>query len=132
MRAVPTALAAAIVAALAGCGGGSSKDEPGRTVSVQAGKPILVSASEYKFDPKAIVVNGAKGRAKLEIALKNEGSLAHDLRVLKGEQDLGGTPVFTGGNTKTATVDLAPGDYTFICTVGDHATLGMKGKLTVK
>jgi plastocyanin len=121
-----------MVAALAGCGGASSKDEPGRTVSVQAGNPIQVTAREYKFDPSTIVVNGAQSQAKVEIALKNDGSLAHDLHVLKGEQDLGGTPVFTGGKTESATVDLAPGEYTFICTVGDHAALGMKGKLTVK
>jgi plastocyanin len=122
----------ALVAALAGCGGGSDKDEPGRTVSVQAGAPIPVSADEYKFDPKTIVVNGAKREAKVAIALKNDGSLAHDLHVLKGEEDLGGTPVFTGGKTENVSLSLAPGDYTFICTVGDHETLGMKGKLTVK
>jgi plastocyanin len=121
-----------MVAAVAGCGGGSNKDEPGRTVSVQAGKPVTVTAGEYKFDPKTIVVNGAKGQAKVEIALKNDGSLAHDLHVLKGGQDLGGTPAFTGGETKSTTVDLAPGDYSFICTVGDHEQLGMKGTLTVK
>lgn len=132
MRVLPTALALAAAAALAGCGGGSDKDEPGRTVTVQAGKPIPVSGTEYKFDPETIVVTGAKGPTKVEIVLKNDGSLAHDLHVLKGEQDLGGTPVFTGGKSETTTLELAPGDYKFICTVGDHANLGMEGKLTVK
>ncbi len=121
-----------MVAALVGCGGDSSKDEPGRAVTVQAGKAIPVSADEYKFDPKTIVVTGAKGQAKVEISLKNDGSLAHDIHVLKGAEDLGGTPAFTGGNSKSFSVDLAPGDYTFICSVGDHEQLGMKGTLTVK
>ena len=132
MRVLPTALAAALVAALAGCGGGSSKNEPGRTVSAQAGTPIPVSAREYKFDPKTIVVSGAKGKAKVQIALKNDGALAHDVHVMKDGSDIGGTPAFTGGKTKTVTLALAPGQYTFLCTVGDHAQLGMEGKLTVK
>ena len=29
-------------------------------------------------------------------------------------------------------IDLKPGTYELLCTVGDHAQLGMKGKLTVR
>ena len=132
MRVLPTALALAAAAALAGCGGSSEDDEPGRTVTVPAGQLIPVSADEYKYDPETIVVTGAKGPTKLRIALKNNGSLAHDLTVQKDGEDVGGTPVFTGGKTENASVDVTPGEYTFICTVGDHANLGMEGKLTVK
>ena len=63
---------------------------------------------------------------------QNDGSLAHDLRIEKDSEDIGGTPIFTGGETKSAKVTLAPGDYEFLCTVGDHADRGMKGKLTVR
>jgi plastocyanin len=70
------------------------------------------------------------GQAKIEF--QNDGSLAHNLRVEENGADIGGTPTFQGGETKTATVQLRTGDYTFICTVGDHANRGMTGKITVK
>ena len=45
---------------------------------------------------------------------------------------MGGTPTFSGGQTRTGTVLVEPGEYELVCTVGDHADLGMTGKLTVK
>jgi plastocyanin len=111
--------------ALAGCGGGSGS---GKSVTVPAGKPVAVKAQEYSFDPKTIQVSAGSVRFELT----NAGAQAHDLHVVKGGQDLGGTPIFSGGRTVGATVKLAPGTYDFVCTVGDHEQLGMKGKLTVK
>jgi uncharacterized cupredoxin-like copper-binding protein len=35
------------------------------------------------------------------------------------------------GGTKTLSVSLKPGTYTFECTVPGHAAAGMKGTLTV-
>jgi plastocyanin len=119
-------LAATAAVALAGCGGGGGG---GKTVTVAGGKPIAVTADEYKFDPANIVV---KGGGPVRIQLRNDGSQAHDLHVERGGNDLGGTPVFSGGQTKTATLMLPAGRYDFVCTVGDHEQLGMKGTLTVK
>ncbi len=120
-------LAAGVVLALAGCGG---DDGGGKTVTVGKGKQLSVTADEYKFDPENVVVTGGGGFVRIQ--LKNDGGQAHDLHVLKGGADLGGTPVFGPGQSKTTTVKLAPGKYDFICTVGDHEQLGMKGTLTVK
>jgi plastocyanin len=61
----------------------------------------------------------------------NAGSLAHDLRVFRGDREVGGTPAFQGGS-RTATLRLGPGDYRMVCTVGDHAQLGMRAVLRVR
>jgi plastocyanin len=122
-RALTLGIAATI--ALAGCGGSGG----GKSVTVPSGKPIAVTASEYRFDPKAIVVTGG---GPVRFSLTNGGAQAHDLHVQKGGQDLGGTSIFGPGQTQSATVKLAPGTYDFVCTVGDHEQLGMKGTLTVK
>ena len=111
----------------AGCGG--DDDEPGRTVTVDAGKPLTIVADEYSFDPETIVVTGG---GKLTIELDNEGTLAHNLRVFDGATEIGGTPTFVGGDPRSGVVRVTPGEYTLECTVGDHAALGMTGKLRVR
>ena len=124
-RFLPLTTLLALIAA--GCGG--DDDEPGRTVTVGSGETITVVGDEYSFDPETIVLTGG---GKLTIALDNQGSLAHNLRVFDGASDVGGTPTFAGGDPRSGTVDLEPGDYEMVCTVGDHADLGMTGKLQVK
>ena len=36
------------------------------------------------------------------------------------------------GGVSTVTIRLAPGRYTYFCSVGDHAKNGMHGTLTVR
>lgn len=117
----------ALAAAVAGCGG--EEPEAGRTATVGAGDPATVVAREYSFDPSSLVVEDGDG---LQIELDNQGSLAHNLRVFGPDGELGGTPTFQGGETKSATLDLAPGTYRMICTVGNHEELGMSGEIEVK
>ena len=119
---------AALVFVLAG-GCGDDDKEPGRTVTAEPGGTVRVVAKEYSFDPETVVVSGS---GKLKLELDNEGSLAHNLRVLDGATEIGGTPTFSAGETRSGTVRLEPGEYKLECTVGDHAQLGMTGKLTVK
>jgi plastocyanin len=87
-----------------------------------------VAAKEYSFDPSTIVVRGA---GTLHLRLDNKGTLAHNIKVEKDGNVLGGTPAFPAGGSRSATVRLPKGTYDFLCTVGDHAELGMKGKLKV-
>jgi plastocyanin len=127
-RLLCTLTLAALVAA--GCGGsGDDGGGGGRTVSVAPNGGVMVTAKEYSFDPKTIVVKGA---GRLTITLDNEGSLAHDIRVRAGDRELGGTPSFPAGESRKATLTLPHGRYEFLCTVGDHAELGMRGELVVK
>jgi plastocyanin len=97
------------------------------------GQPLRISADEYRFNPKNIVVSTAgKPSAKVRVELKNDGAQAHDIRFLRAGEDAGGTPVFGPGQTKSVELTLVKGDYDIICTVGDHEQLGMKGRVTVK
>ena len=116
---------AALLLLVAGCGGGK---EEGRTVTAPADGSVRVVAKEYSFDPSDIVVSGP---GSLRVTLANEGSLAHDWKLMKDGRELGGTPAFPSGQSKSAEVRVQPGKYEFVCTVGDHAELGMRGTLTV-
>jgi plastocyanin len=110
----------------AGCG---DQDEPGRTVTAPANAKLRVAADEYSFDPSTIVLKGA---GTLTLTLRNEGSLAHNLELFKGDEEIGGTPTLPAGRSGSARLNLEHGNYSFVCTVGDHAELGMKGTLRVE
>ena len=116
----------AALVALASCGGG--EDKPVRTLRVPAGDGVQVTATSYSFDPGRIV---AAGGEPLRFTLVNRGDLAHNLKVLDGERELGGVPSFPSGEQRSFTVPIGPGKYTFVCTVADHRELGMEGELQV-
>jgi plastocyanin len=116
---------AAVVLVAAGCGG---HDKPGGTVTAPANGSVRVTAKEYSFDPSTIVLRGA---GSVRLTLDNKGTLAHNIKVEKDGRVIGGTQAFPAGESRSATVRLASGTYDFLCTVGDHAELGMKGTLKV-
>jgi plastocyanin len=118
----------AALALAAGCGG-DDDEATGRTVTVDRGATVAVTAREYSFDPDRIVVQAA---GQLTIELENAGDLAHNLRLRRHGEDAGGTPSFPGGRTESARVRVEPGSYELVCTVGDHAELGMTGELEVE
>jgi plastocyanin len=126
-RLLPFALLCAGVAA--GCGG-DDEEPPRREVTVPKRGQLRVKADEYSFDPARVVIEGGGG--PLEIVLDNRGSLAHNLKVLRGGRELGGTPTFPGGEKRSGTVRLGPGRYRIVCTLGSHEELGMSGELEVR
>lgn len=132
----PLALLVLGAALLAGCGGdgGDKKAPEARAKTIRAGAPLRVAAHEYSFDPKRVLVTGAPkaGTVRLKIDLDNRGDLAHNLKLERGGEEIGGTPTFQPGETRSGTVSLRPGRYTLICTVGDHAQRGMTGELDVR
>ena len=119
-----------LLAALAGCGG--DDDGSRGTLTVRAGEPVPVKGYEYGFEPGTITVQGARGATPVRFELSNDGTLPHDIHVRKGDEELGGTEAIGDGERATASVTLAPGEYELYCSIGDHADLGMTGKLTVK
>jgi plastocyanin len=103
------AVPCAILLCLAGCGG-DDDEEPARSVTVNPNSTLEVTGDEYSFD----------------------GDLAHNLRIERDGEDIGGTPTFPGGVTQSGRVNLEHGNYEMVCTVGDHAELGMTGELEVR
>ncbi len=122
---LPSLLAAVLIT---GCGGDDDQKGPnGPVKTVPAGQPLRVVAKEYSFTP-ARVSTGVSEPIRFE--LDNRGSLAHNLKVLRGDRELGGTPTSPEGR-RNGSVKLAPGKYRFVCTVGNHEQLGMVGELEV-
>jgi plastocyanin len=112
---------------VAGCGG--DDEQPGRTVTAPANAKLRVLADEYSFDPSGIVLQGA---GTLTVTLRNKGSLAHNLKVFRGDEEIGGTPTLPGGGSDSSRLNLEHGSYRMVCTVGDHEALGMTGTLRVR
>jgi azurin len=72
------------------------------------------------------------GSSHVTIDFTNHSPLGHNVTIANAQgKVLGDTPTFMGG-TKTLTLNLPPGTYTFYCSVPGHEMAGMKGTLTVR
>ena len=111
---------------VAACG---DDDDSGRTVTAPANAKLRVVADEYSFDPSAIELRGA---GTLTLTLRNEGSLAHNLKLFRGDEEIGGTPTLPAGRSESVRLNLEHGNYRMVCTVGDHEQRGMKGTVEVR
>jgi uncharacterized cupredoxin-like copper-binding protein len=81
---------------------------------------------QLSFDTKQLSAKAGK----VTITLTNTSPLEHDVAIAQGSTVLGATPTFTGGS-KSLTLTLKPGTYTFYCTVPGHRQAGMEGTLSV-
>jgi plastocyanin len=63
------------------------------------------------------------------IEMTNMSPLEHNVTVAQGSSVLGATPTFKG--TRSLTLSLKPGTYTFYCSVPGHRQAGMEGTLSV-
>lgn len=74
-------------------------------------------------------VTAKAGKVTIEFA--NQSPLSHDVVLIdSANKILGQTPVFDHG-TKSFTVTLTAGKYTYYCSVPGHRAAGMQGTLTV-
>jgi plastocyanin len=64
------------------------------------------------------------------ITFTNTSPLEHNVTIAEGTKVLGATPTFVGGS-RTLTLTLKPGKYTFYCSVPGHRQAGMEGTLNV-
>jgi plastocyanin len=67
---------------------------------------------------------------KVTITFANSSPVEHNVTIAQGATQLGATPTFVGGS-KTLTLTLQPGTYTFFCSVPGHRQAGMEGTLKV-
>ena len=64
------------------------------------------------------------------ITMANMSPVEHNVTIAQGSTVLGATPTFQGGS-RSITLKLKPGTYTFYCSVPGHRQAGMEGTLTV-
>jgi plastocyanin len=83
---------------------------------------------QLKFLASSATATGGK----VTLRMKNASSVPHDIAI-KGAGGINQVgAIVSGGGTSTVTATLAPGTYTFYCSVDGHEAAGMKGTLTVK
>jgi len=147
--------AAALALGVAACGGGSSSSSSGGASATSAATSSAAgTGTSAATSSSAAAAGGAS--SNIAIAANPSGSLAYDKKTLtakagkvtitmanmspeghnitiqKGSNGpvLGATPTFMGG-TKSISVNLKAGTYTFFCSVPGHRAGGMVGTLTV-
>lgn len=121
------AVASTLVITLVGCG--TSGGPAGPAASVPAGA-IAVTAKEYAFTPSALTAKAGS----VTFFVTNAGAETHEFEIFKAgdANPLDEVENIVPGISRDLTVDLPAGDYTFICALNGHDTLGMKGTITVQ
>lgn len=135
MRKSITLIAATGVLALgvAACGGSSSTatsaTAAGTTSSATVSKLSISAASSgaLMFSTKTLRAKAGK----VTITFHNHSPEAHNFTVVRRNGAIvGATPTFDGGS-KTLTLHLSAGRYTYYCSVPGHRQAGMHGTLIV-
>ncbi len=94
---------------------------PGGTLQLAA------SPSDLAFDTTSLTSKPGK----VTIDFDNPAALEHNVAIDQDGKEIASSATITEGKT-SVTADLAPGTYTFLCTVPGHAEAGMQGTLTVR
>lgn len=118
------AVSALALGSLAACGGVAATAAPATPVPSGI---VQVVVREYDFTPATMAVPA--GTVTFEV--RNSGTEEHEFEILQGESVVEEIEGLLPGQTKSLTVTLAPGGYTFLCKLNGHDILGMKGTLTV-
>lgn len=101
--------------------GGGEAAGPGGTLEVVANESAL-AYEESSLETES---------GKVTVEFNNPGSIPHDVAIEQDGKEIAATEVVAGGESST-TAELAPGEYTFFCSVPGHREAGMEGPLTVK
>jgi len=148
MPKITATLAIAIGAiGLAACGGSSSSTSTAGTpaTSTSAGNSTAPASVPGQPRTALTIVADPSGRLRFTrssytakpgtilIQFTNNSQLTHNVTIQKGTSGpvVGATQTFSGG-TRTVTVTLKPGTYTFFCSVPGHRDAGMHGTLIVR
>ena len=132
LAAMSAAVLTASSPAKAGSQGASSSQPPGGGAPVSPAAPA--SSLKLAADPTGLLRYDTKQLSakagRVTITFTNAASLEHNLTIAQGSTQVGATPTFSGG-TRTLTLNLMPGTYTFYYSVPGHRQSGMEGTLHV-
>jgi plastocyanin len=112
-----------------GAGGGEAEPKPEAAAKGPGGTLRLAAdASALAYDTSSL----ASKPGKVTIDFTNPAPLEHDVAIeAEAGEEIAGSELIAQGKTSVST-ELAPGTYTFYCTVPGHREAGMEGTLTVK
>ena len=118
--------------AAASSGSTSTSSSGGASASGGGGGSTLTESADPSGQLKFTKDSLSAKAGKVTIHFANMSSLPHNMTIQQGTngKTIGATPTFSG-STKTLTVNLKPGTYTFYCSVPGHRQAGMHGTLTV-
>jgi plastocyanin len=143
-RSAPAALIALVLGlVLTACGGsgtsttqataaGAGTTSSATASSATAAGPLALAAApsgQLAFTRSSLSAKAGT----VTIRFTNTAPEGHNLTIQQGTNGpvLAATPTFQGG-TRTLSVHLRPGTYTFFCSVAGHRMAGMQGTLTVR
>jgi plastocyanin len=129
--AAATSSSAAATSSAAGTGTSAGSGTSSAAASGGGAGALAIAANpsgSLAYDKKTLSAKAGK----VTITMTNMSPVGHNLTIQKGTNGavLGSTPTFQGG-TKSVSVNLKAGTYTFYCSVPGHRAGGMVGTLTV-
>jgi plastocyanin len=108
--------------------GGGEKRKPETAVS-GPGETLELAADPTQIAFDTTTLTSKPGRVTIDF--DNPATLEHDVAIEQDGKQLAISATIAKGKT-SVTAELAPGTYTFLCTVPGHAEAGMEGTLTVR
>ncbi len=108
--------------------GGSKEARPAAGAKGPGGTlKLSADPSQIAFDTTTLTSRPGK----VTIDFNNPATLEHDVAIEQNGKQIAVSKTIAKGQTSVS-ADLAPGTYTFLCTVPGHAEAGMEGTLTVR
>jgi plastocyanin len=111
--------------------GGAEKTAPQESQAAEKGPggtlQLAASPTQIAFDTTRL----ESKPGEVTIDFDNPAAIEHDVAIEQEGEEIAKSALITEGKTSVS-ADLAPGTYTFLCTVPGHAEAGMQGTLTVR
>jgi nitrite reductase (NO-forming) len=105
----------------------SPEASPAATPAALAGPPIVeLATGDMKFAPRSLTI---PANTDVTLRITNKGKLPHDVTIMGTSY---ATAKIASGETVELKLNLAPGTYTFICTVPGHMQAGMRGSIVAQ
>ncbi len=112
--------------------GGESEEAPAPKPEAAAKGPggtLKLSASPTDLAFNTTSLTSKPG--KVTIDFNNPAALEHNVAIEQNGKQIAVSETLAEGKTSVS-ADLAPGTYTYLCTIPGHAEAGMEGTLVVK